>query len=86
MATVMVRNLSDDTKSRLETRAAKKQRSLEAELREILDAAAREDASPDDLEPLGSWLVRLTRPGFDDAVEAIEASKRSPERPYVTFD
>ena len=86
MATVLIRNLSEDTKTRLEARAASKARSLEAELRDILDKAALESASPDDLEPMGSWLVRITRPGFDDAVEAIEASKRARQRPYVTFD
>lgn len=86
MATVLIRNLSEDTKARLEAQAAAKARGLEAELRDILDKTALENASPDDLEPIGSWLVRLTRPGFDDAVEAIEASKLAPQRTYVTFD
>ena len=87
MATVTVRNLSNDTKARLDARAARHARSLEAELREILDAAARADAgNPDDLEPMGSWFVRITRPGYDDVADAIEASKRAPERPLLSFD
>lgn len=87
MATVMIRNLSDDTKTRLEARAARKKRSLEAELRDILDAAALADAgNPDDLEPLGSWFVRITRPGYGDVADAIDASRHAPERPMLTFD
>jgi len=86
MATVLIRNLSEDTKARLEAQAAAKARSLEAELRDILDKAALQNASPDDLEPFGTWLVRITRPGYDDVADAIEASKRAPERPYVSFD
>lgn len=87
MATVMVRNLSEDTKARLDAMAARKQRSLEAELRDILDAAARADAgNPDDLEPLGDWIVRITRPGYDDVAADIAASRRIPERPPPSFD
>ena len=87
MATVMVRNLSDETKARLDAMAARKQRSLEAELRDILDAAARADAgNPDDLEPLGDWFVRVTRPGYPDVVEAIAAARHALERPLPSFD
>ena len=87
MATVLIRNLSDETKARLETRAAKRAHSLEAELREILDAAAQADAeNPDALEPIGDWFVRITRPGYPDVVEAIEAARHAPERPLLRFD
>ncbi len=41
MASVVVRNLSEETKGRLVARAARNRRSLEEELRQILDATAR---------------------------------------------
>lgn len=43
MAQVLVRDLPEETVARLKARAAAKGRSLEAELREILDRAARSD-------------------------------------------
>jgi len=87
MATVLIRNLSDDAKARLEARASLKARSLEAELRDILEKEALLDAgNPDDLEPMGSWLVRITRPGYDDVADAIAAARHAPERPMLTFD
>lgn len=50
MATVLIRNLSDDAKARFEARASMKARSLEAELRDILEREALLDAgNPDDL-------------------------------------
>ena len=87
MATVLIRNLSDNAKARLETRASLKARSLEAELRDILEKEALLEAgNPDDLEPMGSWLVRITRPGFDDVADAIAAARHAPERSMLTFD
>lgn len=41
MAQVLVRNVPDDVVTRLKQRAARKGRSLEAELRYVLEAAAR---------------------------------------------
>lgn len=43
MAQVLVRDLPEETVARLKAKAAAKGRSLEAELREILDRAARSD-------------------------------------------
>ncbi|MBW0253584.1 toxin-antitoxin system [Cellulomonas sp. PS-H5] len=42
MGTVTVRNLDDDVQRRLKLRAARHQRSMEAEARAILTAAVRE--------------------------------------------
>lgn len=87
MATVLIRNISNATKERLDARAARHARSLEAELREILDAAALAEAgNPDDLEPMGSWFVRITRPGYPDVAESISAARHAQERPMLTFD
>ncbi len=41
MASITIRNLADDTKKRLRLRAAEHGRSLEAEVRDILDRTAR---------------------------------------------
>ncbi|HEX7852523.1 MAG TPA: hypothetical protein VF523_01525 [Burkholderiales bacterium] len=90
MASVVVRNLSKETKSRLVARATRNKHSLEEELRQILDATARAEAeSPDAQEPFGDWLVRITRPGYDDfaaIMERIVVERKLPDRPLPTFD
>ncbi len=87
MASVVVRNLDDETKGRLVARANRNKRSLEAELRDILTAAARADAqSPDAQELFGSWLVRITRPGYDDVADIIDTARQPPDRAVPVFD
>lgn len=87
MASVTIRNLSEETKGLLSARATRNRHSLEEELRRILDEAARtEAANPDALEPLGSFIVRITRPGYDDVADAIEAQRRRPDRPLPSFE
>lgn len=55
MAQLIVRNLEDSVKEKLRRRAARRQRSLEAEARDILrDAVAR----PEPNEGLGSRIAR----------------------------
>lgn len=46
MASITIRNLNDDTKKRLRLRAAEHGRSLEAEVRDILDQTARASKAP----------------------------------------
>lgn len=66
MASLVVRNLSEDTKERLRQRAARHRRSLEAEVRSILERAAEEpQASGDRRERFPDWFIRMTRPGID---------------------
>ena len=60
MATLVVRNLSNDTKERLRIRAARQGRSLEAEARAILDAAVP-GADPGS-ETLGQLVARYFGP------------------------
>jgi plasmid stability protein len=55
VAAITIRNLSDETHRALRHRAAANGRSTEAEVRAILDAAAR----PDERLRLGSALVTL---------------------------
>ncbi|WP_068636579.1 FitA-like ribbon-helix-helix domain-containing protein [Thauera butanivorans] len=65
MATVTVRNLPDEVHRALRVRAAQHGRSTEAEIREILEAAAR----PPERVRLGSLLVSIAREagGLTDA-------------------
>jgi hypothetical protein len=75
MASLIVRHLAEETKQSLAARAQARGKSLEAEVRDILDAAAR-DASPRaNDEPFGTWLVRISRPGFDDLHAILEQEK-----------
>jgi hypothetical protein len=68
-------------------RASRRRHSLEEELRQILDEAARaEVGNPDALEPLGSFIVRITRPGHDDVAAAIDAQRQRPDRPLPVFE
>ncbi len=66
MASIVVRKLSDDTKERLRQRAVRHKRSLEAEVRAILERAAQELATAvDEGERFPDWFIRMTRPGID---------------------
>lgn len=57
MAQLVVRNLDDDIKSKLQRRARRHGRSTEEEVREILRNAVRDDRQP--AEPLGQRLRAL---------------------------
>ena len=57
MAQLVVRNLDDEVKRRLRERAARRGRSMEEEVREILRAAAVQDDAPSP-EPLGTRIAR----------------------------
>jgi plasmid stability protein len=66
VASIIVRRLSEETKERLRQRAARHQRSLEAEVRTILERAAQEGGTPGaESEPFPDWFIRMTRPGVD---------------------
>lgn len=73
-----VRNLSLATKARLARRAKRRGRSLEAEVRDILDAAAREPAASDDDFP--NWFLAMVEPGEEDVADFLE-SRRKPHKP-----
>ena len=75
MASIVVRRLPDATKERLRQRAIRHKRSLEAEVRAILERAAQETVGRGDAaEPFPDWFIRMTRPGIDlDA--AIEENR-----------
>jgi len=66
VASILVRNLPDDAKERLRQRAMRHRRSLEAEVRVILERAAQEAVvSTDQPERFPDWFIRMTRPGVD---------------------
>jgi plasmid stability protein len=72
MASIVVRKLSDATKERLRQRAGRHKRSLEAEVRAILERGAQEALGPGDAaERFPDWFIRMTRPGInlDAAIE-----------------
>lgn len=73
MAAVTIRNLSEETRRALKVRAAQHNRSTEAEMRAILEAAVR----PEGRLRLGTALSEMSRKiGLTNAdVEAIEHAR-----------
>lgn len=73
MAAVTIRNLSEETRRALKVRAAQHNRSAEAEMRAILEAAVR----PEGRLRLGTALSEMSRKiGLTNAdVEAIERAR-----------
>ncbi len=85
MADILIRKIDETVKDLLRRRAARRGKSLEADLRETLERLAREEAeTPDDTAPFGSWLVSITRPGVE-LDEALDALRSAPIRP-ASFD
>lgn len=77
MAHLLVRNLEDDVKERLDGRARRHGRSTAEEVREILRNALREDHVPK--EPLGSRLAgRFAGLGLDEDISEVRGQ---PPRP-----
>lgn len=62
MASITVRNLSEETKARLKAHASRTGRSLEAYVRWVLDQAARSAPKQRD-KPFPHDLVALVEPG-----------------------
>lgn len=81
MASITVRNLDDDVKQRLRVRAAVNGRSMEAEAREILEAALAAEAGP--TKGLGTAIHELFAPY--GGVE-LDIPPREPMRDPPTFD
>lgn len=71
MATITVRDLDEEVRSRLRVRAAENGRSMEAEVRAILEEAVR----PSRLERRRAALARFrAAPDNDDAVDELMAA------------
>jgi len=74
MVSVTVKNLPDETHRALRVRAAQNGRSMEAEIREILEAAVK----PNDRLKIGSELA-----AFGDKYKLGLDSDRSQQPPHV---
>ena len=73
-----MRELSGETKERLGQRAMRHKRSLEAEVRAILERAAQAATPGAETERFPDWLIRLTRPGID--LDAAIEENRTPHQ------
>jgi plasmid stability protein len=81
LADILIRKVPEETKQRLRRRAARRGVSLEADLREALERlASQEVETPDDAVPFGTWLVEITRPGYDDLQEILDEIRSAPLR------
>lgn len=85
MPDILIRNISTHTKERLRRRAKRHGRSLEAELRETLERAAREDDRLGKAKVgFGTWLASISRPGAD--LSKVLAELRSAPLRRVDFE
>jgi len=77
MAQLVVRNLDEDVKTRLQNRARRHGRSTEAEVRDILRNAVREEAGV--RRPLGSRIrARFAGIGLDDELPELRGETARP--------
>ena len=75
MAQLLVRDLDDDVKARLQRRARQHGRSTEEEVRDILRNAAKEETTT--RAPLGTRLkARFARIGLDHDIEELRGQAR----------
>lgn len=79
MAQLLVRNLEDEVKVKLQRRARKHGRSTEEEVREILRVAVRDRATK--RLPLGSrFKARFARVGLDHDIEELRGQAARPAK------
>ena len=77
MAQLVVRNLEDDIKARLQRRASLHGHSMEQEIRNILQNAVRTEVGAS--IPLGSRLrTRFADVGFDGDIEELRGEEARP--------
>ena len=80
MASITIRNLDDDVKTRLRVRAAEHHRSMEEEVRVILREAVGHAPNPQSLSEIARALF-----GPDNGVD-LELPPREPMREPPSFD
>jgi plasmid stability protein len=76
MRQITVRRVDDDVYKRLKERARRRDRSLEAEVRAILEAAARSDRGAS-VRWVKAFRARLAGRSFSDPVADIRADRDS---------
>jgi plasmid stability protein len=78
MAQVIVRNLKDSVKKKLQRRAARHGRSMEAEIRDILDDAVKDDDKP--RRGLGTEIAELFKGiELEEPIPNMEVNLRIPK-------
>jgi plasmid stability protein len=78
MAQVIVRNLKESVKKKLQRRAAKHGRSMEAEIRDILDDAVKDDDKP--RKGLGTEIAELFKGiELDEPIPEMRINLRVPK-------
>lgn len=82
MATLLIRKIDDDVKTRLRVRAAKAGRSMEEEARVIL---TRETQNETRKGMSGAEVLALMESLFADEHEELELPPRDRDRPPVDF-
>ena len=79
MAQVIVRNLDDSVKRKLQRRAAKHGRSMEEEIRDILRDAVKEDGKPQ--KGLGTRIAERFRGlGFNEEIKEFRGYTIDPPK------
>jgi plasmid stability protein len=85
MATLTIRNFPDAQRDALKARAAKSNRSMEAEVKEILGAALSKDRDESDF--ITTWLRRAQEWGAQPGEELVIPERpRDDWRETVTFE
>lgn len=74
MASLMIRNLPEETKRKFRARAASKGLSMEEEARRLIAASVASD-EPQPRKSIGQMLYEMSRPGID-----LPIPPRSPAR------
>ena len=80
MATMTIRSLDDEVKQKLRLRAARNGRSMEAEVRALIEAAVSEPTEPEDIVS----QIRRRIEGLD--LPEIPEPDRSEMARFATFD
>lgn len=75
MAQLLVRDLDDQVMSRLKERARRNQRSLQAEARAILEAAAPRYTKEEALEVFRAWQEKLRGRPMSDSADLIREDR-----------
>ena len=79
MAQVIVRNLEDTVKRKLQRRAARNGRSMEEEVRDILRNAVKDEGRPE--RGLGTEIAEMFRGiGLDEPIQELRGYPIKPEK------
>ncbi len=76
MVDILITDVAEESKQALARQAAQRGLTLDAYLREMLEHHAQAEEAPETVEPLGSWLVGISRPGadLDDALAELRSA------------